>query len=378
MRMTAATQPSILPENLHTLLDSYSVSIISSEQEIRRLPDLAPSLFHACGPLARPSFFLAGSYAPVWQPRVAVVRDRTRIVGVFFCKERVFLGLPSGIIQADGSLESPVVSDAGLRESVFLLALRALSRRPGVRAIRLLVAPDGYEISNLAYLSSQMELSFRRIEYHSRLPLAATYELFLEELGRHTRRNFRHSRRQNAASHIFHPNLSSSDFQRIALILLGEGAVGSRRSIARAFELIHAADRPLIAGLQNVEGEWLSVVCGWYEQNRVVILLQMNSHKKHANASLSLVLRGYLIERLIGEGVRELVFWHGLRGPLQRYAHWIPTIAVHLDSSRTVWRSFRHFVRIGRSLLPRELSKLTEWIVHSRHTTAEPEERFGR
>ena len=68
-------------------------------------------------------------------------------------------------------------------------------------------------------------------------------------------------------------------------------------------------------GLKHRNGEWLSVIGGVYRPGAGVLLLQLNRDREFPRDSLSMVLRGYLIESLIQQGMREFIVWAGQPRP---------------------------------------------------------------
>ena len=81
-----------------------------------------------------------------------------------------------------------------------------------------------------------------------------------------------------------------------------------RRSIDKFLKMTATADRPLAVGLKHRNGEWLSIACGVYRPAAGMMLLQLNNDREFPRDSLSVVLRGYLIESLIHQGMKELIF----------------------------------------------------------------------
>lgn len=123
-----------------------------------------------------------------------------------------------------------------------------------------------------------------------------------------------------------------------------------------------AADRPWAVGLKNRDGGWLSIGAGWFSGSRAVMFLQLNNDRDYDNVSPSLVLRAYLIERLIRSGIPELVFWSGTAPPLSRYAPPIPTLAVYLDTPAFGWRLIRSMVGKTQPWMPRSIAADVRWM----------------
>src|SRR5262249_30047098 len=118
-----------------------------------------------------------------------------------------------------------------------------------------------------------------------------------------------------------------------------------------AARTVLSTGEPWIAGLQAASGEYLSVSAGWFDGGRATMLLQQNNDLEHAEASLSVVLRGYLIETLIQRQTPELIFWSGSAPPLSRYARPLETISLHFDARTIGWRLLRNMIGATQPLL---------------------------
>lgn len=343
----------------------YSARIVRSESKIRELAGKEP-LLRNCESTLRPRFFLA-SASQNWIPRVVTVMRGDQLAGILYTKEKKVAGIPTGLIYVDTTLGSILCVNEWEHEAVFRAALQAVLKRRGVRGMRIVIPPSGFEMAALQSIPSQIavDLCCAPTQNHSLLALPDRYETFLDSLGPQTRRNFRYYRRRSqAAHHHFVDKLSIDEFASAAWALQNETLIKSgSKAIKRAIDMISAAERPLLVGLRDENGEWLSILGGWYEAGRAVIFLQMNSDKRHRNASLSIVLRGYLIELFILRGVRNVVFWAGSGGQLSRYSAYLPSVAVHLDQRSFVWNIVRHTMAPLLSLLPGSMSKMAEWIV---------------
>jgi hypothetical protein len=294
-----------------------------------------------------------------------IIRQADTIVGIVYTKERIFKGFLTGIIFADSTLNSMVIAEPVFREMVLRRGLQALIDRPGVRALRILTPQCGYEYSALSGIAS-LALSRTPVTHHSVLRLPGNYELFLQGLGSRTRRNFRYYRRLNGAGRTFVADLPFSDFKEAAFQLLAEGGIGvSPKGVSRALNVLSAAERPLLVGLKDASGRYVSILGGWYETGRAIVFFQMNSDRKYPDASLSLVLRGHFLEMAIERGIHSVVFWAGVGGALERYVEQVPTVAMYLDKTTVLWQWLRRIIRSRRSVLPVRFRDLAEWIVSS-------------
>jgi hypothetical protein len=184
-------------------------------------------------------------------------------------------------------------------------------------------------------------------------------------LGSKTRRNMRYFRQQSVlADQHFIENVPLDDFAAAAAQLARQNVVGANKGgIERGMSIFRAVEKPLLAGLRAQDGEWLSILGGWYDKGRVVVFLQMNSDKRHARQSLSLVMRSYVIEMLIRQGHHDLVWWAGVGLPLSRYVKAIPTCWVYLDSNSRGWRTMRKVISGAQTRLPGSMRTVMEWVV---------------
>jgi hypothetical protein len=159
--------------------------------------------------------------------------------------------------------------------------------------------------------------------------------------------------------------VSLDDFRDIAFRLLAKGVVGADQSgLIRALNMLSCTDRPIMIGLRGEDGEWVSILGGWYEYDRAVVFCQMNNDKDYPHSSLVVVLRAYLIESLIRRGITKLLFWAGIGEPLRRHCRFLPTTAASFDTRRAYWRLVRGLIPRFNWLLPHRLKYLSSWIAH--------------
>lgn len=105
-----------------------------------------------------------------------------------------------------------------------------------------------------------------------------------------------------------------------------------------AEQILSSVDRPICVGLRDATGALVSFVLAWQERDRVTVFLQMNAVEKHPKANLSMVLRGFLCEYLIANGIKELCFWNGMVGRLLTYSQPVSSKGAFLDSNKPYWR----------------------------------------
>ena len=354
VRRLAVTEP----EPLKTVVLSSSAEILSLKHLVRRSKAYDDIMFD-------PEFFVR-SISSEWIPSAVAVFDRSDLAGLIYAKERKLLGRRLGILYADLSLGSILFGDAARQEEVFRLALETLLDRPGTRGVRLRVLRGGPEWAAVRKIisSRQLDVHFMRVKEHANLPLPSSYEQFLKSLGSTTRHNFRYYRRRfESAGHTYLDYLTPNELRAASLYLRPKCSIPSRLgAIERILDMVDVADRPLAVGLKHRNGEWLGVVGGVYRSNAGVLYMQLNNDTDFAKDSLSVVLRAYLIETLIRQGMKVFTIWAGTSSPLSRYVNYIPTLGVHLDLPSYQWRVARRIISAFGSLLPEQVKTDARWI----------------
>jgi hypothetical protein len=303
-----------------------------------------------------------------WAPAIIIVSDEAgNEVGFLYLKERLLLGVKTGLFFADSALGLLTGCAPEDEREVFEAGMRALLATGHVRGLRLLASPGGCELPALADLAlpSNLEMQSSPAQCHLTLKLTPTYEEFLARLSYKIRRNFRYFRNRSAnAGHVYYENISLAEFEPAAWEMESQGIVGSHHApLVRAIEILHAAHRPFLAALKSAEGEILSLVGGWYEGDRVVVFIQLNSDKQHAKYSLSLVMRTHMIESFIQQGFTEILWWSGVTEPISHYCEQVPTVAVCLDNKGFLWRAVRQFLEVNRARIPTRLRAFTEMLI---------------
>jgi len=336
-------KPSVATESEHF------VEIVSKPSEIKALELRAEQLRAANGAKNNPEFFLASLWDH-WQPRVAVFKRDERVTGIVYAKERKVCGIPTGIIYVDSDMSSKVFSESDTRIEVLAEASRELLRGRRIRGLRVTLPVESPDLEGLRRYAARLGLEYEEGEAtrHRLLHLPSTYDHFLENIGLKTRRHLRYYRRRSEADgHRYIEGLGVADFLRIGSELMSDGVVGTDlKMLRRAAAMVASTDDPLLVGLQAPDGAWLGALAGWLERGRAFVFLQVNSDRRHARYSPSSVLRSHLIEALIAKGVKELVFWGGMEGPLRRHSVPVANVYVYLDKPDLLWKMFRKVARL--------------------------------
>lgn len=160
----------------------------------------------------------------------------------------------------------------------------------------------------------------RSFQVREMLPLGPGYEETLASFGRHTRRNVRHVRKLASASGLRFETATGP-----ALISANDQAGLARQTEPKGVPLslsyrleayANRTGRPFRTVVYAPNGEIVSYGCGYFgDASSAYLLYQLNNPAFHA-LSPSLLNRAYLIEWLVGQGCRELLFVFGCSGVL--------------------------------------------------------------
>ena len=287
------------------------------------------------------------------------------MAGLVYAKERCVLGIPTGMIYGDGTVGNLVIAAEAEREAVLTAALENLLDTAGVRGLRLMVPPQGYERRVATHLlrSGRLEVSYAAMDKHILLPLPESLEEYLQSVGYHTRRNLRYYRRrfENSGGE-FVEQVSLDEFAQAARWLRPKCRASSDDAkMLHALQWLRATERPLLVGLKKQHGEWVSVAGGWREGGRTTLLVQLNNDREHPHASLCTVLRACLVEMLIRDRASELLFWGGTPSLLPQSAMRVPALGMRMDMPTRGWRMARWTTRQLAAVAPSRFAALAAW-----------------
>lgn len=278
----------------------YSGVLVSFDAEIRQLRHVADPLMPQDDTVFHPELFLA-SVSRGWKPRVVAVHRAHEVVGIMYTKERVISGVPTGVVYADGSLDSILLANPVHRQQAFRKAVDVLLASSSIRGIRLRILRSTGDLNAIKRLiaSNHLDARYTRItkhqegshqwRHHAHLSLPGSYEAFLNGLGRATRHNFRYYRRRfEASGHGFVERLTIDELRAAAFAISPKSKLTDRRThseLAQSLNMVAAARRPVAIGLKHRNGEWLSVIGGWYRSRGAVLLFQSNSDRHFGSDS---------------------------------------------------------------------------------------------
>lgn len=336
----------------------WSATVTSVPGSIIKLATFVRSVAPDQAMLA-PAFFLA-SILPEWRPCVVVVSQGQRIAGLLYCRERLVAGIGTRVIVGDDSLGIMVVASSEDAESVIDCAVKTLIKR--MTTLRLMVDPG--KLPLLRGLEAMAYVRFSRAERHAHLALPSSYDTFLSTVGPHTRRNLRYYRRKSElAGNEFSPLVTYPDFCAAARRLFPKSEFAGRRTnFERCLAMIEAMPSRIMVGLRDRNGDFISVAGGWHDGHRAVVIMQFND-RAFPRASLSVVLRSYLIEDLIRRESRELIFWAGSSAPISSYSGSPELWIAHIDPRKMMWRIYRQAIAIASKLAPRASQESFKWVL---------------
>jgi hypothetical protein len=268
--------------------------------------------------------------------------EEGQLVGLLYTAEASLLGLRTGFIFGGDSMGRGLVVAPPEREQDILTAAADFLLQNGTHAMRLHWTPR----SNVPQSSVASKLPDARVQQildiHPEgdwLRLQPTYDGFLAHLGPHTRRNLRYYRRKvQAAGYaytgILQPELLSPALQ--SLNQLADYPMDQAR-LDRDRRFFAAFGTPMVAGLRDAQGQFISLVTGFTDGPHLHILTQLNGESEALRKlSISLVLRGYVIEDFIARGITAVHFIHGSSPMLGRFCEPVHLQIISIDA-RHAW-----------------------------------------
>jgi hypothetical protein len=257
------------------------------------------------------------------------------LLGVLLIFEYQPFGIATGAFATnDRSGRSTVIALPGHRATVVALTTRALLKR-GAQLILI-----SYRNEGTSEALSLVEAEGKRVGRWAQrertipgyLPLAATYDATLAKIGQRTRSNLRYYRRraETRLGCVFLPAIDVSRDEVLAFNLVCMYPVQPQVAGWR-YESLKDMSEPILMGIQDGEGRWLSMLGGRRYGDRSEILWQLN-REGYAVDSLSTVMRSYFIEHEINRGSRRLYIEGGTPHPI-RFS-FVPEILIDLAITR--------------------------------------------
>ncbi|HEX6771525.1 MAG TPA: GNAT family N-acetyltransferase [Acidobacteriaceae bacterium] len=344
-------------------------ALVESKDELDRLAPaihtLAADTLHSHDTTALPDYFLP-RVSDSRRPRVVVCYEHGQLVGVVYTEELLFAGRPTGWVFGGDRTGRGLVLAAPEREAEVIATACEYLLNHHVHALRLWWRSTGKEILPILHLRRPGLQVWCKSEMRPQgdwLQLGSSYESFLHSLGAHTRRNLRHYRRRaEAEGYRFVPSLSLAAYDAAAAALNRLAPSPETREHEQRDHRFfsHFGNQPggaVLAGLAAPDGRLVSVLAGVRAGDHLHLLSQFNDESIQG-FSPSLVLRGYLIERLIGQGIASIHFVNGASAALGRYCQPVLMRSISIDSRR----SALHPVMLATAGAARQWQRRGRWV----------------
>lgn len=246
--------------------------------------------------------------------------------GVVYASQRRVLGLPLGVtyLGCEDFGDHGVIASEDDRTPLLCAAATRLLACRSVHTLKWKAERDSVQavaegLRGMAGVSCHVTSQ----EINAVLPLADSFDEFLHGLTKLARRNLAYYRRRAvAAGWVFRDDLSESEISEAVGQLIPRQRTSSLswRVVRQRREALRGKPGACWAGLQDGAGRWLALTGGWQERGRAFMVCQLNRDgEEYRKASLSTVLRSFLIECLISRGARELTFLGGCKGILESF-----------------------------------------------------------
>jgi hypothetical protein len=306
----------------------YRIELAFTEDQVRELEADIEDFLHrtrqADDITKTAAYFLSSARAKKARPLAVAIYRGVRLVGMVYGIRRCYLGIPTGIVEVgDYCGDGAVLFSEEVSGELATQALQAMGRTRFTWLIRLSWVEDTSDVLQYATEEGRAGRTIRRVTINkwTSLPLEDTYERFLNRLGSQTRRNMRYYRRRaEQEGWEFVPDIAPPDARSVIAFLsrfqnVGEKDERQLRLLQQRFEVVPGA---FFSGLRGGDGTWIGIVGGWRRGASLFVILQLN-HSGYAKASVSTVLRSYLIEAVIGSGVNHIQFLGDCQGILKKY-----------------------------------------------------------
>lgn len=232
-------------------------------------------------------------------PVALLMRQPCELYGVVLLFFRRRHGVPIGLAKA-GNLggQGGVIAAPADRIAAMETASRVLLRNFLAHTVVLstLWTDGAVPGPNLPVAGVRGQWHFREVRL--RLDLSGGPEAAMGRFGQKMRRNLRYYRRraENELGCRLLPEMLPEQRRQAVEALFDKGRYPTGADRAWRLEAaLQATPGHFAMGLQNAHGEWLSYITGWRGADGTHIEWQLN-YDHHENASISTVMRSYLLE----------------------------------------------------------------------------------
>ncbi len=311
-----------------------------------------------------PEYLLART-ADRHEPRIVACYESGELVGAIYGYEIMVGGRPTGYVFGGDETGRGLVLAAAEREGHIVASASRYLLERGIHAMRFNWRVNGVsdDVGLRGLEPARISCTHHAREFGDLLTLGADYETFLCRLGVHTRRNMRlYRRKAEAEGYRFCPELHPEEYWAAAerLNRITDYPVDPLRQ-ERDRRFLTLFDSLFLAGVQDSSGSLVSIIAGVVQGDHLHVITQLNDASKQ-KFSLSLVLRGYVIETLINKGFSDIHFVNGSSAMLGRFCEPLEVRILSIDrndhsfallksaSSRIAARLHQHGRRVPNRL----------------------------
>jgi hypothetical protein len=289
---------------------------------------LRRSLAVADDVLLDPAHFLASTDSHRQSCSAACWKDGC-LVGLLYATEHCVAGIRTGYAIGGDFIGRGLLLCAAEDEAAVLRSSVQALLASGIHSLHLRLLPR--QESRLDVPGAR-QISLQKTTPGDRMALPPSFDEFLATLGKHTRRNVRNSMRKAAGLGIQFEHSLDPDEYRATVARLNVATVFHADPIrlARDERLLgyHSGGRR--CGLRDTDGNLIAVLCGFSRGPRFHLLTQVNDVRRES-LSLSVVLRGQLIDSLIASGHNEIQFMGGTSLTFGRFCKPLNYQSVYID-----------------------------------------------
>ena len=304
------------------------VQIVSGTKAILALSDLLLRFADRCdqaGAMEDMSYFLSKPGFLKRVPRLMLIAKSSELtpeslLGALLLFEYSIVGRRTGLYTTnDRSGRNTLVAPAPLRSQIAHFATQTLLNRGAHLAMITFREEEDEAAPVAADLSSKMASRWatRTREIAEYLPLEGTFDKTLAKIGQRTRSNMRYYRRraEKELGCTFVPFVEIRKAEFLAFNRDSMFAVPDDVALWR-YESLQELAQPLLMGMRDKDGRWLSLVGGRRFRAGSELLWQMNRDGMPLY-SLSLVMRSYFMEHEIAAGSKRFYIEGGTSHPIR-------------------------------------------------------------
>ena len=304
------------------------VQIVSGHQAILAQSDLLSRFAERCdqaGAMEDLTYFLGKPGFLKRLPRLMLIAESSELssetlLGALLLFEYQIAGCRTGLYATnDRSGRNTLVAPAPLRSRIAHFATQTLLERGAHVAMITYREEPAEAVAMPVYLPPRVSSRWanRTREIAEYLPLEKTFDATLARIGQRTRSNMRYYRRraEKELGCVFVPfaKITRADFlafNQECMFAVPDAVAGWR------YDALKELSQPLLMGMRDRNGRWLSLAGGRRFKAGTELLWQMNRDGLPLY-SLSLVLRSYFVEHEIAAGSARFYIEGGTSHPIR-------------------------------------------------------------